>query len=151
MDLKLNAHTVVFWDTAPFIYLIEDHSDFCAPVRELVEECIRVRAQMVTSLITYIELLTHPERLGRTDLTARYRMFLTNSENLSIHPFNLRVADECIRIRAEYGFKTPDAIQLAVARACGASLLVTNDAAWKRCKDCNVTLVSELVQNRPQT
>ncbi|MDI9383422.1 MAG: PIN domain-containing protein [Verrucomicrobiota bacterium] len=145
MDLKLDAGAVVFLDTAPFIYLIEGHGDFCAPVRELIAECIRVRAQMVTSLITYIEVLTQPERMGRTDLAARYRMFLTNSEYLSIHPFNLQVADECVRIRAKNGFKTPDAIQLAVARACGASLLVTNDADWKRCKELNVVLVSELV------
>jgi len=136
MDLKLDADAVVFLDTAPFIYLIEGHGDFCAPVR--------VRAQMVTSLITYIEVLTHPERLGRTDLAARYRMFLTNSENLSIHPFNLHVADECVRIRAKYGFKTPDSIQLAVARACSANLVVSNDADWKRCKDLNVVLISEL-------
>jgi len=144
MDLKLDADAVVFLDTAPFIYLIEGHGDFCAPVRELVAECVRVRAQMVTSLITYIEVLTHPERLGRTDLAARYRMFLTNSENLSIHPFNLHVADECVRIRAKYGFKTPDSIQLAVARACSANLVVSNDADWKRCKDLNVVLISEL-------
>ena len=148
MDLKLDSQSVVFFDTAPFIYLIEGHSDFCAPVRELVAECIRVRAQMVTSLITYIEVLTHPERLGRTDLTARYRMFLTNSSNLSIHPINLQVADECVRLRAEYGFKTPDAIQLAVARVCGASFLVTNDLAWKRCPDCRVVVVSELRDRR---
>lgn len=144
MGLKLDADSVVFWDTAPFIYLIEGHGDFCVPVRELVAACTRVRAQMVTSLITYIEVLTHPERLGRTDLAARYRMFLTNSDNLSIHPFNFQVADECIRIRAKYGFKTPDAIQLAVARACGANLVVTNDADWKRCQDLNVVLVSEM-------
>lgn len=144
MDLKLGADAVVFLDTAPFIYLIEGHSDFCAPVRELVAVCTRVHAQMVTSLITYIEVLTHPERLGRGDLAARYRMFLTNSENLSIYPFNLQVADESVRLRATHGFKTPDAIQLAVALTCGASLVVTNDADWKRCKDLNVVLVSEL-------
>ena len=38
MDLKLDADAVVFLDTAPFIYLIEGHGDFCAPVRELVAE-----------------------------------------------------------------------------------------------------------------
>ena len=64
MDLKLDAEAVVFLDTAPFIYLIEGHGDFCALVRELIAECIRVRAQMVTSLITYIEVLTHPGQAG---------------------------------------------------------------------------------------
>ncbi len=147
MGLRLVADSVVFWDTAPFIYLIEGHGVFSAPVRKLVEECVRVRAQMLTSLITYIEVLTHPERLGRNDLAARYRMFLTNSENLSIYPLTVGVADECVRMRAKYGFKTPDAIQLAVARACGASVVVTNDADWKRCRNLNVVLVSELASS----
>ena len=144
MDVNLERGSVVFLDTAPLIYLIEDHASFHAPVRSFVERCIRERIQLVTSLITYIEVLTHPERLGRSDLVARYRMFLTNSEQLAIHPLNIQVADECVRIRAAYGFKTPDAVQLAVSRVCGAGLILTNDEAWKRYRDGRVTLVSEL-------
>ncbi len=145
MGIKLDPGAVVFLDTAPLIYLIEGHGVFHAPIRAFIEECVRLRAHMVTSLITYIEVLTHPERLGRSDLAARYRMFLTNSENLSIHPLNVQVADECVRIRAALGFKTPDAIQLAVARVCGAEVLVTNDADWKRYCDSRVVLVSDLM------
>jgi predicted nucleic acid-binding protein len=144
MGLNLEQGMTVFLDTAPFIYLIEGHGTFSASVRTLVDECLRLHVRMLTSLITYIEVLTHPERLGRNDLTAQYRMFLTNSENLSIYPINIQVADECIRLRARYGFKTPDAIQLAVARVCGADVVVTNDAEWKKCREVSVQLVSDL-------
>lgn len=142
--MRLEPGSVVFLDTAPIIYLIESHASLHQPVQALIEQCIRLRIHLVTSLITYIEVLTHPERLGRSDLAARYRMFLTNSEHLSIHPLNIQVADECVRIRAAYGFKTPDAIQLAVSRVCGANAIITNDAAWKKYKDTTITLVSEL-------
>lgn len=144
MGVKLTQGDVVFLDTSPLIYLIEAHASFHAPVRSFVEECLRGHVHLVTSLITYIEVLSHPERLGRSDLTARYRMFLTNSKHLSIHPLNIQVADECVRIRARYGFKTPDAVQLAVSRICGASLVLTNDTEWKKYRDGNVVLVSEL-------
>lgn len=144
MGLNLEQGMTVFLDTAPFIYLIEGHGAFSAPVRTLIDECLRLQVRILTSLITYIEVLTLPERLGRSDLTAQYRMFLTNSENLSIYPINIQVADECIRLRARYGFKTPDAIQLAVAQVCGADVVLTNDAEWKKCREVSVQLVSDL-------
>jgi predicted nucleic acid-binding protein len=143
--MKLNQESVVFLDTAPLVYLIENHGTLHQPVLAFIRQCIRDRVQLVTSLITYIEVLTHPERLGRSDLAARYRMFLTNSEHLSIHPINIQVADECVRIRAKYGFKTPDAIQLAVSHVCGASLVLTNDKDGKAYLQEQVVLVSELV------
>ena len=144
MGVKLKQGDVIFLDTSPLIYLIETHATHHVPVRSFLENCIRDRVHLVTSLITYIEVLTHPERLGRNDLTARYRMFLTNSEHLSIHPLNMQVADECVRIRANYGFKTPDALQLAVSRICGAGVILTNDVKWKKYRDGKVALVSEL-------
>jgi predicted nucleic acid-binding protein len=144
VEVAIERGSVVFLDTAPLVYLIETRGSFHAPVRAFFERCIRQRVQLVTSLITYIEVLTQPERLDRNDLAARYRMFLTNSEHLSIHPLNFQVADECIRIRATYGFKTPDAIQLAVSRVCGAGLILSNDAEWKKYRDGKVVLVSDL-------
>ena len=144
MEIEIERGSVVFLDTAPLVYLIEAHGSFHAPVRSFVERCIQQRVQLVTSLITYIEVLTQPERLGRSDLAARYRMFLTNAEHLSIHPRNVQVADECVRIRAAYGFKTPDAIQLAVSRVCGAGLILSNDAEWKKYREGKVVLVADL-------
>ena len=146
MGMRLNPGGVIFLDTAPLIYLIEAQGPYHEPMRAFIESCVRNRVHLVTSMITYMEVLTQPERLGRSDLVAHYRMFLTNSEQLSIHPLNVHVADACVRIRAEYGFKTPDAIQLAVSQICGAELILTNDAEWKRFRDGNVALVSDWVE-----
>jgi predicted nucleic acid-binding protein len=98
----------------------------------------------VTSLITYIEILTLPERMGKRRLASKYRDFLTNSNSLSIHPLNLAVADEAVRIRARHGLRTPDAIQLATALVCGADHVVTNDKRWRVVSGLHVVLVDEL-------
>lgn len=135
---------LVALDTAPLIYLIEEHSDYSGPVRRFLDECATLEVGMVTSMITYIEVLTHPEKMGRHDLVARYRHFLTNSERLTLYPLSLQVADACMRLRAKYGFRTPDAIQLAVATVCGASCFLTNDSQLKRCEEIAVILVSDL-------
>lgn len=146
MALKLTANTVLFLDTAPFIYFFEQNPQFHPPVAALLDAVYASGAQMVTSMITYIEIATHPARRGDTRLAAKYREFLTNSENLTLHPMNLAVADAAIRYRAAHGLRTPDALQLAVAEVCGADYIITNDEAWKKVPNANVVLVRELVK-----
>jgi hypothetical protein len=47
-------------------------------------------------------------------------------------------------MRAKYHFKTPDAIQLGTAVACGADYIITNDKAWQRLEEIKVILVGDL-------
>ena len=145
MGLSLSAGQSLFLDTAPLIYLFEEHDQFLRPVEDLLDQAYALQVQMVTSLVTYIEILTLPTRLGDSRLAARYRDFLTNSENLSLYPINLAVADEATRLRADYGLRTPDAIQMAIARVCGADVFVTNDRALNRVAGLDVVVVSDLL------
>ncbi len=99
---------------------------------------------LITSIVTYIEVLTHPEKTGAKKLAAKYRDSLTNSELVSIYPLNLQVADMTVNFRVKYGLKTPDAIQLATAVVCGADYIITNDREWKRVRDVRTVILSEL-------
>lgn len=49
-----------------------------------------------------------------------------------------------VTMRAQHGFKTPDAIQIGTAVACGADYIVTADRKWKRFDAIPVLLVEEL-------
>ncbi len=142
--LKLTSETTFFIDTAPLIYFFEENVAYIAQLARFFDRVTETRASLVTSMITYIEVLVHPERSGAETLAAKYRDFLTNSEQISIYPLNLPVADACARLRATHGLKTPDAIQLAVAQTCGADYVLTNDAAWKKIPAFTTILVSEL-------
>jgi len=136
MGLELKSDDIVFLDTAPFIYFFEKHPKYF----RLYES----GAQAITSIITYIELTTHPARLGKNQLVRKYRDYLSNSENLSLFPLDMDIADHVVRIRAKYAFKTPDAIQLGTAAACGADYILTNDRAWEKFEEVKVVLVGEL-------
>ncbi|MEI8352347.1 MAG: PIN domain-containing protein [bacterium] len=131
-------------DTAPFIYFFEDNKIYANRVDALFMAGMESGCRFVTSLITYIEILTLPERHGNQRLAAKYRDYFTHSDSLSIHPLDLIVADETIRIRARYGLKTPDAIQVATALSCGADHVVTNDKQWQSVTNLPVVLVNEL-------
>ena len=144
MGLKLRSNEIIFLDTAPFIYFFEDNKVYADRVDALFSAGTESGCRFVTSLITYIEILTLPERQGNHRLAAKYRDYFTNSDSLSIHPLDLIVANETIRIRARYGLKTPDAIQVATALSCGADHVVTNDKQWRIVSNLPVVLMDEL-------
>jgi len=144
MGLNLKSSDILFFDTAPFIYFFERHPEHYQPLEALFSQLYETGAQAITSVITYIELTTYPARLGESRLVKKYRDYLTNSENLSLFPLNMDIADHVANLRAKHRFKTPDAIQLGTAFACGADYVVTNDKAWQRFKEVKVVLLSEL-------
>ena len=144
MELKLSSLQQIFLDTSPFIYYFEENPKYVDALTELWDQVYQHHISVVTSFISYIELLTLPEREGDHRLASRYREALTNSDHISIYPLNFLGADATVRFREAYNMKTPDAIQLATAEICGAELVLTNDAEWKKVETMNVVLVSEL-------
>jgi len=131
-------------DTAPFIYFFEEHPLYIEKLNNLFNSVYTMGIPLITSIVTYIEVLTHPEKTGAKKLAAKYRDSLTNSELVSIYPLNLQVADMTVNFRVKYGLKTPDAIQLATAVVCGADYIITNDREWKRVRDVRTVILSEL-------
>ena len=54
------------------------------------------------------------------------------------------IADHAVEFRAHYNFKTPDAIQLGTAVACGADYIITNHKAWQKFEEVRVLLINDL-------
>ncbi len=143
MGLMLKPRQTVFVDTAPLIYFFEDHTIFAPLVARFLEEALTKDVQLVTSFITYIELLTLPQRCGNERLSAKYREYLTNSARLSLYPLNVLVADAAVGFRVAYNLKTPDAIQLGTAKVCGADLVLTNDRDWRAVTELPVVMLAD--------
>jgi predicted nucleic acid-binding protein len=144
MGLDLKSDDIVFLDTAPVIYFFEQHPDYFPALKSLFDHLYETNAQAITSIITYIELTTHPARQGKNQLVRKYRDYLTNSSNISLFPLDMDIADHVVDMRAKYHFKTPDAIQLGTAVACGADYIITNDKAWQKFEEVKVLLIRDL-------
>ena len=144
MGLILKSTDMLFFDTSPFIYFFEKHPDFYPKISALFDQIYDCNAQIVTSIISYIELTTHPARLGKHDLVNKYRDYMTHSENISLFPLDISIADTAVQLRAKYNFKTPDAIQLATAIRCGADYIITNDKEWTKIDSLKILLLSDL-------
>ena len=132
------------FDTAPIIYFIEEHEVF----GEIADEIFKMikddfSYHSFSSVITITEVLTQPLRRSRRDIYEKYRRFLLNSSNFVIYPIDPIVAEKAAELRAKYGIKTPDAIQLAVGIENNGTLFITNDNDLKRVDEINVQVLKE--------
>ena len=144
MAVTFKTGQKIFVDTAPLIYWFEEHPDYIQKLVVFFDEITEKQIPLMTSMITYIEVLTYPEKSGNRLLSGKNRNYFTNSDQLAIYPLDVSVADEAIRLRARHGLKTPDAIQLATAQVCGCDYVLSNDRNLKRADGVRVVLVSEL-------
>ena len=119
--------SIVGVDTGPLIYYIEEHPTFLPRVAPFFEAAERGEFQLVTSLVTLIEVLVHPLREGKRDLAEQYRDVLLDSANLTTIPLDQRIAERAAELRAQYKLHTADAIQVATALRSGATWFFTSD------------------------
>lgn len=132
-------------DTAPVIYLVERHPVHGPVVREIVARAVAGDIALVTSVLTLTEVLTQPLRLGASEIAAAYCDVLLQSPDLIMVPIDEGIAQEAARLRAVHRLRTPDALQLAAARATGCAAFLTNDASLSRVDEIRVILVSDLM------
>ena len=74
-----------------------------------------------------METLVLPYRLGNVLLAKQYEAFLTRSRGLRLDGITINTCREAAQLRAAYGIKTPDALQLATALMARCSTFLTND------------------------
>jgi predicted nucleic acid-binding protein len=92
-----------------------------------------------------IELLVRPLRLNENDLVKQYIDILCNSKTLEIVDVNIEISKKASWFRAKYGFKTPDAIQLATSIWSSADYFLTNDLRFKSIKEIKVLVLEDFI------
>jgi predicted nucleic acid-binding protein len=146
MDIKgiIKRHQRIMFDTAPIVYFIEEHEVFgeiADEIFKMIKDDLSYRS--FSSVITITEVLTQPLRKSRRDIYEKYREFLLNSSNFVIYSIDPIIAEKAAELRAKYGIKTPDAIQLAVGIENNGTIFITNDSDLKRVNEINVLVLNE--------
>lgn len=141
---------IVFFDTPPLIYYIEQHPVFQAAAAELFDAMDRGMAQGATSILTLAEVLTQPLRQGRTDVARLYRSVLMDAVGIRLHLLDEVTAESAATLRGRYRWlRMPDALQLASALQHGADMVVTNDERWRQLREIPVLVLSDFTGARP--
>jgi len=139
---NLQGETICI-DTAPLIYYMEDglHLEKLNPLFEKISQS---EIEGLSSTITLLEVLVHPYREGNKELAKAYRDILLSSENFLILPVIEDIAEQAAELRAEYGIKTPDAIQIATGIFGGAEVFLTNDDKLGKVEEIEVLVLDEM-------
>lgn len=144
---KLLRGKVVFLDTAPLIYFIEKNSHYLDVVKPVIELIVSQQAKGMTSTITLLEVLVLPLREGNKKLAEKYKTILLSSNDLETCEISNAISERAAIIRAKYGFKTPDSLQLATAIMRKADYFLTNDTALKQVNEIKVIILEEYLIN----
>lgn len=140
---SLADHRIIGIDSAPFIYLFESHARF-GPLAEEVLGAIQSGAYTgVSSVLTLLEMTVKPLQLGRVRVAREYEMLLLGFPNLRIIDINRDVCRRAAALRASYGVRTPDALQVAASLHAGATAFVTNDVRLRRVRDLEVVILDD--------
>ena len=130
-------------DTNVLIYYIEEHPVLMEKVELFINKIDDGKAIGITSYVTLLELLVKPIHEGRFDLVNKYRTIL--SGKLEMVPLDEIVSIKAAELRAKYGFRTPDAIQLASVISRKGDVFVTNDKGLKRVTEIRVMTLEDII------
>jgi predicted nucleic acid-binding protein len=131
-------------DTAPIIYFVESNPHYVDTLRPVFQSIASGRIHGLTSTLTLTELLVHPLEENHRELVNQYRRLLTESAHFTLAPVSVSIAAEAAQLRADYGFRTPDSLQLAAGLVHECDVFLTNDRQLTKCNDIDVVIVDEL-------
>jgi predicted nucleic acid-binding protein len=140
----LAQHRRIAIDTSLFIYGLEAYPRF-APVAREVLRWVSEEGSGVASTVTMTEILVKPHQAWQPASVAELRGRLEFYPNLEWIAPDLEIANLAAMVRARHGLRAPDAIIAATAIAAGATLLVTNDAGFRKVHGLAVLILDEIV------
>jgi predicted nucleic acid-binding protein len=116
------------FDTAVFIYFIEEHPRFLQVLDPIFAAVDAGRLPAITSSLTLLEVLVVPYRVGNIPLAERYEQVLTRSLGLRLVEIDRAQLRAAAQLRAVHpSLRTPDAFQISAALSGGCAALLTND------------------------
>ena len=144
VDEALQGVSRLAFDTAPIIYFVEANPAYDKLVSNIFNRVAAGEPEGWTSVISLSEVLVQPMVAGRNDLQNAYRELLLKSSNFHTLPVSAPVAENAARLRATYGLRLPDAIQIAFAIDTGCEAILCNDHSMRRVTELSVLILDDL-------
>jgi predicted nucleic acid-binding protein len=131
----LPENALLLIDSAPIIYVLEDHPELAARFRPVFEGHEEGLVRLAVTTVTLAEVLTGPLSARDEVLAERYRATL---KSWFVVDLDAEIAESAARLRAACKLKLADAVQAASALAIGADALVTHDRDFSALRDLRV-------------
>lgn len=142
----LEKHPIIGIDTVAFIYHLEENHKYLPFTNVLFEMVENGIIKGVTSVITIMEILVKPKKERNEQAIQEYKFIFQTFPNLKIKPINFHIAEKAAEIRAKYGIKPPNALQLGAALIEGAKAFVTNDEKLKQVEEIETIVMKHALR-----
>ena len=120
----LPENALLLIDSAPIIYVLEDHRELAKAFRPVFEAHDEGLVRLAVTTVTLAEVLTGPLSARDEVLAEKYRATL---KSWFVVDLDAEITESAARLRAACKLKLADAVQAASALAIGADALVTHD------------------------
>lgn len=138
------GHKIIAFDTMFFIYHFEGNGLYKDRVGKVLQELEHGTIKGVTSVISLSEILVGPLADNNIQLADEYKNLLNSFPHLIIIEINQHIAVLAASLKAKYGIKLPDALQIASGLMGGADIFITNDKKLKKIKEIKVITFDKL-------
>lgn len=125
INFSVKSTDTLFIDTNIFIYALEDNGQLGNISRGLLTQVKQKNPTVFTSVLTIEEILTGVFKENLEAKIPQYLEFVSGGGLITILEFDQNTSIVCARLRSQYNLKTPDAIQVSCALACGAKYYLT--------------------------
>lgn len=142
MGLRNLKSQTIFLDTAPLIYFIEGNTAYQTDLKKFFTAFDRGELTIIT--LTLLEALVQPIKLNRQDLADQYRKIVSSASGIELIEIISAVAYRAAELKAKYGLKIPDSIQVGTALEYGAQYFLTYDIRLKTVKEIKIITPQEL-------
>ena len=89
-------------------------------------------------------MLVQPLLHNNARLQQEYRDLLLYSDHFEVTSIDGTIAERAADLRAHYGLRTPDALQIAAALISGCQAFLTNDTRLGRVLELRILLLENL-------
>jgi predicted nucleic acid-binding protein len=137
--------TRIYVDANVFILFAENAAGYGEVLRELFRGIDGGAWELVTSELTFAEILVRPLQSQNAILIAAYETILTGRPGFTRLPVDLATLRMSAQLRAEHGHRLADAIHFASALLTGCSFLITEDKRMRSFGQLAVLRLSDLV------
>lgn len=144
MNVALAGVNFLGIDTAPFIYLVEQHPTYLDRILAIFQQVAEGGIQAITSVVTLTEVLPIPIEKQFRGYLYQYREMLLNTSNITTYSITAPIAEQAAHLRARYKMRTPDALQISAAMEAGCEAFLTNDLAMKRVTELRILVLDEI-------
>ena len=141
----LEKYPIVGIDTVAFIYHLEENQRYLPFTNVLFEMVENGAIKGVTSVVTMMEILVKPKQEKNEQAMEEYKFTFQTFPNLKIKPIDFGIAEKAAELRAVYGIKPPNALQIAASLDEGAKAFVTNDEKLKQVEEIEIIVMKHVL------